>query len=527
MARTTTTDILVTKLTLDGKEYKAGVTSASGSLDKFSKKQSATLGHLRKNWIAYTAAVTAALVAGRKLVNLAAEQERVERRLSFAVKSSGAEVLSTTRHLKEYASALQQSTGFGDEAIITIQTMMIQLGELSGEKLDRATRLTLDFASAMGIDMKAAGILMAKAATGSTEALSRYGIILDENIPKSEKFNVLLDVMQEKFGGTAAAELDTYSGSMRKLKSNVGDLGETLGKFVIPALTVAARYWSDWAKDVERIIAGLGKLKTGVAEVIIPKETQALVDAAAAVRTQAEAKRKRAEGISAAAPGGQISGLGTFLMAQEAETKALLETQAARIAATVEIESISQAEMIQAQADNYDMQQQMAIDNAQALMAIDNQLRATKAANIRMNIEATRMGFQALATAFPKAKAFAKAEVILSGIQSVQNALAVKPFFPLGLAMAVKAGAMAKANISAIDGAGITGGGGTSSYSFGGASMSVAAQAPAQDRHFQIINAGDMVNREALISMLWDSMGDKASASGGRSGNVTFEFVEN
>ena len=174
-------------------------------MDKFGKKSKKSFGEVTRSAKIAAAAVIGMTLALRKLVNLAAEQERVERRLAFAVKSAGLEVASTTNMIRGYAASLQAMTGFGDEAIISIQTMLIQLGELSGEKLNDATRLTLDFASAMGIDMKAAGILMAKAATGSTESLSRYGIILDENIPKNEKFNELLKVMQEKFGGTAAA----------------------------------------------------------------------------------------------------------------------------------------------------------------------------------------------------------------------------------------------------------------------------------------------------------------------------------
>ena len=521
-----TTDVLETRIEVkDNGSVK--IKKHRTEVEKLGTKGGKSLASLRKHWIAYAAALTGAFVIGKKIVNLAGEQERVEKRLSFAVKSAGLEVKSTTGHLTAYASQLQRTTGIGDEAIIPIQTMLIQLGKLSGEGLDRATALTLDFATALGVDFKAAGILMAKAAAGSTEALSRYGIVLDEGIPKSEKFAVLLDIMQQKFGGTAQADLDTYAGSMRAFQSALGDFGEVLGETILPALTGLLKVltsilqvFSEPVPDDSFMALTAGVVQQGkvggltsaqIGGFMRSQRDVTPVGAVTGVATDEVAQQQFIEITGTATGGEQDISAGDIraARAQVAKDK-LIAVKVEEAIAISEIEMDAQS--ISLDSLLYFEEQKTKITKEQALM----------------RVEATRVGFQALATLFPKQKAFAVGEALVSTYLGITKALGSAPP-PLNFAAAALVAAQGFAAVRSIQSQGISGGGGTSTYSYGGASQSIntPVSGQAQDITLNISGADSLVDKEKLGEMFFDTFGELAESRGGISGNIKINFTEN
>ena len=86
------------------------------------------------------------------------------------------------------------------------------------EEIKAATQAALDLSAATGQDLNSAFLLLARAAAGETSMLSRYGITLDESIPKSEKFAAAVEKINEQFGGQAAAQAQTFSGLLAQLE---------------------------------------------------------------------------------------------------------------------------------------------------------------------------------------------------------------------------------------------------------------------------------------------------------------------
>lgn len=173
---------------------------------------------------------------GRKLVQgvqaavaAASEQEAAEVRLAQALRLTGRAAAEVLPDLKAQASALQDLTGIGDEAILSNQSLLVSLGKLEGEGLQRATKASLDLAAATGVSQRTAFDLVAKAATGYTGTLSRYGILIDQTLPASEKFSAALDKIEGNFGGQAVAALNTYNGRLAEFQGRLGDLQEVVG----------------------------------------------------------------------------------------------------------------------------------------------------------------------------------------------------------------------------------------------------------------------------------------------------------
>lgn len=183
----------------------------------------------------------------RTTIDEAAKAEEVSAKLTRALQNQGITSTKTRDQILEYSKSLQMVSTFDDEAITGVQTLLISLGRLSGEGLQRATRATMDLATGLGIDLESAARLVGKAAAGSAEAFSRYGIVVKSTGDKAKDFESVLGQVEGRFGGQAAASVNTFAGAWKQLANAFGDLKETLGGQALPVLT-------DFAKGVKEII---------------------------------------------------------------------------------------------------------------------------------------------------------------------------------------------------------------------------------------------------------------------------------
>lgn len=164
----------------------------------------------------------------KKSIDLYAKQEAAEKRLSVAYGRN-------IGNLKEYAAALQKRTAYGDEEIIEAQALIAAF-EKEEDAINQATEASLDLAAALGMNLQDAASLVAKTLGSSTNALSRYGIEVAGAVGSSERLESLLTNINDKFGGQAAAQLDTYTGKVQALSNAWGDVLEQLGKVAVNSI---------------------------------------------------------------------------------------------------------------------------------------------------------------------------------------------------------------------------------------------------------------------------------------------------
>lgn len=152
-------------------------------------------------------------------------------KLNLALANQGELSQEASKDLQDYAAALQEVTVFGDETIIAVEGQLASFG-LVGDELKRATEASLDFASATGSELRAAADLVGKAFVGETGSLSRYGIVLEDNLEKTEKFEAAVSQLEARFGGAARAATETFTGGLQQLSNSFGDTQEAFGKFI-------------------------------------------------------------------------------------------------------------------------------------------------------------------------------------------------------------------------------------------------------------------------------------------------------
>ena len=224
------------------KKFGKNSEEALGKTAHASTKTGNSLQKLKGSYLALTAAAAAFAVVASSAVRVATasvqafmEEEAAQMRLAVAMGNAGTYTRQNLEMLKDYAAQLQQNTKFGDEMTLSMMANLQTYG-MDIAVLKEATQASMDLAAAKGMDLVAASELVGKAFVGETGTLARYGIVLSDNIEKSDKFSAVLAIIQQRFGGSATAELETYAGQWAKIKNWWGDMAEKVGLTLLKVL---------------------------------------------------------------------------------------------------------------------------------------------------------------------------------------------------------------------------------------------------------------------------------------------------
>ena len=209
-----------------------------------------SIGALRNNMLLVSFALGGTAASVGKLISAYGQQQLAEKKLQQALGF-------TSQALLTQASALQQTTAFGDEAIIGVQALIGAFTK-DEEQIKALTKTTLDLAAAKGMELTAAADLVSKSFGSSTNALSRYGIQVEGAVGSTERLENLTGNVAALFGGQASAQADTMTGSIEQMKNALGDTAESMGGILEPAtiafsksIKKAAEGWTDFFTELK------------------------------------------------------------------------------------------------------------------------------------------------------------------------------------------------------------------------------------------------------------------------------------
>ncbi len=217
------------------------------------------VGHLKTEFLAIGAAIISAF-AGEKIIEAASESQVALATLNSAMQAAGTYTDAASKSFLEFAERLQGTTKYSHDVIETNAAMLVSLGRLSGDGLERATQAALDLASGMNIDVQTAFTAVSKAAEGNVASLSRYGIYLHSTGDASRDLGRALEQINGLFGGSAHSQIDTYAGAMSQLSNAFRDIQASLGDFWIrsPLVIAAIKAVTSEFQKFEEIIKGQG-----------------------------------------------------------------------------------------------------------------------------------------------------------------------------------------------------------------------------------------------------------------------------
>jgi len=227
------------KITFDADfdELKRGVTGATNEVQGFGDK----MGKFGKIAGAAFAAASAAAVAYAGVL------------LKQGVESAIADEAAQAK----LATTLQNVTGATDAQIKAVEDQILKTSLLTGktddelrpsfERLVRATKdsdaalklqtLALDISAGSGKSLEAVTNALAKAQEGNTASLAKLGVGLTSAELKTMDMDTITKKLGNTFANQAAVQADTFAGKMARLKVAFDEGKETVGAFVLDAIT--------------------------------------------------------------------------------------------------------------------------------------------------------------------------------------------------------------------------------------------------------------------------------------------------
>jgi hypothetical protein len=224
------------RLTTVGKDagQNFGASFSSSLLDIARISTGAGLGQLGADLV--RSAVSSIKNVARESVAEFVESEQATKILTAALEGTRAGSMQALRSIQMLADELEVLAGIDDKVILKNAALIQSLANLDSQGLQRAIRGAADLAAGMQISFDQASDIIARVASGGVEpfnkAFRKYGITIDETIPKSQALARALEIISTQFDGRAQKNLTDYDKSINDLTSSYEDLQKAIGKTI-------------------------------------------------------------------------------------------------------------------------------------------------------------------------------------------------------------------------------------------------------------------------------------------------------
>ncbi len=177
--------------------------------------------------------------------------------------------------LLDQASALQQATTYGDEAIIQQQAYLAAIG-MTERQIREMIPAALDLATGANMSLESATKNLAKTYSGLTgelgESVGQLKTLSKEQLQAGEGVKLVAQIFQ----GQASSAAETYSGRLEQLSNKYGDLKEDVAEAILdsgafeaaldslnPAVDELTQYIVDHKDEIGEFAVGLVGMAVG------------------------------------------------------------------------------------------------------------------------------------------------------------------------------------------------------------------------------------------------------------------------
>ena len=227
------------KITFDADfdELKRGVKGATDEVEGFGDK----IGKFGKAaGAAFAVAGAAALAYGAVLLKQGVESaiadEKAQEKLALTLQNVTNATDAQIKAVEDQILKTSLLTGKTDDELRPSFERFVRATKDSEEAL-KLQQVALDVSAGSGKSLEAVTNAMAKAAEGNTASLSKLGVGLTSAQLKTMSLDEITASLANTFGGQAAAQADTFAGKMARLKVAFDEGKETIGSFVLDAIT--------------------------------------------------------------------------------------------------------------------------------------------------------------------------------------------------------------------------------------------------------------------------------------------------
>lgn len=225
---------LTLALAADIDDLKKGLKKADDEIQTFGDKVNA-FG--KKAALAFAAAATAAAAYGTKLavdgVKAAIADEQAQLKLANALKSATGATEAQIQATESMILKTSLATGVADDELRpALQRLAVSTKDVG--EAQRLLGLALDISKGSGKSLEEVANALGKAQDGNTTALQRLGLGLSKAELSTLSFTQVQQRLSDLYGGSAAANAETFQGKIDRLKVGFEEAKEALGTALLP-----------------------------------------------------------------------------------------------------------------------------------------------------------------------------------------------------------------------------------------------------------------------------------------------------
>jgi len=262
---------------------KAG--GAIGQLDQKSDKSSKKISEAFKK-VAIVIGATILIARQLKqmfdrLAETYQKQIEAEVKLHAALKATGGQVGINFNEMKRMATAMSDVTAIADESIIAAQGLLVTFTKIGKDVFPQALNAAADMSAMFGQDLQQSVIQLGTALNdpiAGVGRLRRIGISFSEEQKKSiQQYveqndlmaaqGVILDELQNEFGGVAAAMGGTALGALKRFENAVGDTMEVIGGAAVEGVKPIVEEMTKFLNDSRDTIGAIFRNLPQIAQI--------------------------------------------------------------------------------------------------------------------------------------------------------------------------------------------------------------------------------------------------------------------
>jgi hypothetical protein len=216
--------------------------TASDDVDSFGDKVGKAGIAVGKAFAAAAAAAGAAAIAiGIESVKAAIADEKAQTQLALALENATGATKAQISATEDSILQMSLATGVADDQLRPALGRLVRsTGDIT--KAQDLLTTALDVSTATGKPLETVANALGKAYDGNTAALGKLGIGLSAAELKTMDFTEVQGRLTDLFGGSAAANAETYAGKIARVQVAFDEAKETLGVALLPILDTFLKF---------------------------------------------------------------------------------------------------------------------------------------------------------------------------------------------------------------------------------------------------------------------------------------------
>jgi hypothetical protein len=238
----------------------------NGKALKKAKQDVSTFDKQLKNFaksvgVAFSA--TAIISFSKKAVKAFAEDEVAAKSLQLQLENTGNAFRVT--EVENYIKSLEKTYAILTDLRAPFQTLLNVTGSV--DLAQRSLEAALDISAGTGQSLATVIGAISAGARGQTKAIRGLNTGIDESILATGDMNKIMEELEKRFSGQAAARLGTYAGKMDAFKKSSDEASKIIGEGLVDALTILSQdnTIENLSNDMEDFATAIADTVRGIA----------------------------------------------------------------------------------------------------------------------------------------------------------------------------------------------------------------------------------------------------------------------